>query len=90
METAGKPNVADHDCMDDDAILDEMGFGDGEVIQPEPQTQAEHEAHVRELRRLIAVGIADIAAGRVYKVTSDEDFFAEVMKRRAERLSRGN
>ena len=90
METARKSNVADHDCMDDDAILDELGFGDDEVIQAEPQTREEREAHVRELRRLIAVGDADIAAGREYKVTSDEEFFAEIMKRRAERLSRGN
>ena len=88
MDENEKSNKADQDDKDYDAILDELGFGDDEVIQPEFKTREEREAHERELRRLIAVGDADIAAGRVYKVTSDEDFFAEVMKRRAERLSR--
>ena len=88
MDEDEKSNKADQDDKNYDAILDELGFGDGEVIRAEPQTREEHEAGVRELRRLIAVGDADIAAGRVYKVTSDEDFFAEVMKRRAERSIR--
>ena len=90
MDENEKSNKADQDDKDDDAILDELGFGDDEVIQAEPQTREEREAHLRELRRLIAVGDADIAAGRVHKFSSAKEITKAVMKRRAERLSRGN
>ena len=88
MDENEKSNKADQDDKDYDAILDELGFGDGEVIQPEFKTREEREAHERELRRLIAVGLADIAAGRVHKFSSAKEITEAVMKRRAERLSR--
>ena len=88
MDEDEKSNKADQDDKNYDAILDELGFGDGEVIQAEPQTREEHEAGVRELRRLIDVGLADIAAGRVHKFSSAKEMKIAAMKRRAERLSR--
>ena len=89
MDENGKSNKADQDDKDYDAILDELGFGDDEVIRAEPQTREEHEAGVRELRRLIDVGLADIAAGRVHKFSSAEEITKAVRKRSAERSSRG-
>lgn len=37
------------------------------------------EAKVRELRKLIAEGDADIAAGRVYEYETTEDFLKDIM-----------
>ena len=88
MDENEKSNKADQDDKDYDAILEELGFGDDEVIRAEPQTREEHEAGVRELRRLIDVGLADIAAGRVHKVTTREDLFKAMKRIGAERSSR--
>jgi antitoxin ParD1/3/4 len=42
-------------------------------------SEPESEAELEELRRLIAEGDADIAAGRVYSYASAEEFLADII-----------
>jgi len=42
-------------------------------------SEPESEAELEELRRLIAEGDADIAAGRVYSYASAEEFMADIV-----------
>jgi antitoxin ParD1/3/4 len=50
-----------------------------EVVGAGLQLLEEHEAELEELRRLIDEGDADIAAGRVYRYASAEEFLADIM-----------
>jgi antitoxin ParD1/3/4 len=50
-----------------------------EVVRASLQFLEEHEAELEELRRLIAEGDADIAAGRVHRYASAEEFLADII-----------
>jgi len=50
-----------------------------EVVRAGLELLEEHEAELEELRRLIAEGDADIAAGRVHRYASAEEFMADIM-----------
>jgi antitoxin ParD1/3/4 len=50
-----------------------------EVVRASLQLLEEHEAELEELRRLIAEGDADIAAGRVHRYASAEEFLADII-----------
>jgi antitoxin ParD1/3/4 len=51
-------------------------------------SEPESEAELEELRRLIAEGDADIAAGRVYSYASAEEFMADIIAE-GEKLAKG-